>query len=84
MATWKRTSLGLGEHFDGPLEEAQQRRPQRGLRWLELLLTIVGVLCLGYFLYAHAEARRPRRADRGRRQDRRSDASRFRGSECQP
>jgi sortase A len=55
MATWSRTSLGPGDHFDGPLVERKRGRPL--LRWLERLLIIVGVVCLGYFVYSYAEAR---------------------------
>lgn len=54
MATWSRTSLG--DHFDGPLVE-RKRRGRRLRRWLERLLIIVGVVCLGYFLYSYVEAR---------------------------
>ena len=55
MSTWNRINLGLVQHFDGPIVE---RRPRpRTRRWLERLLIAVGVLCLGYFLYAYAEAR---------------------------
>jgi len=56
MATWSRTSLGLGDHFDGPLVE-RKRRGRRLRRWLERILIIVGVVCLGYFLYSYVEAR---------------------------
>lgn len=34
-----------------------RRRPSRAGRWLERLLVLVGVICLGYFLYSYAEAR---------------------------
>ena len=56
MATWSRNSLGLVEHFDGPLVE-RTRRGRHLRRWLERLLIIVGVVCLGYFLYSYVEAR---------------------------
>jgi sortase A len=56
MSTWSRTSLGLRQHYDGPLEEPIRRRG-RGLRWLERFLVITGVTCLGYFVYTYSEAR---------------------------
>ena len=56
MATWSRTSLGLGDHFDGPLVE-RNRRGRRLGRWLERLLLTIGVVCLGYFVYTYLEAR---------------------------
>jgi sortase A len=56
MATWSRTSLGLGDHFDGPLVE-RNRRGRRLRRWLERLLITIGVVCLGYFVYSYVEAR---------------------------
>lgn len=56
MSTWSRTSLGLIEHFDGPLQE-RDRRGVRARRWLERLLSAVGVLCLGYSVYVYGEAR---------------------------
>jgi sortase A len=56
MSTWNRTSLGLIEHFDGPFDERDRRR-SRARRWVERFLVVVGVVCLGYSLYAYAEAR---------------------------
>jgi len=29
---------------------------RRGHRWLERILLLIGVICLGYFLYTYAEA----------------------------
>jgi sortase A len=41
----------------GPLPpHAHRRRSRRGLRWLERLLLIVGIACLGYYGYVSAEA----------------------------
>jgi sortase A len=41
----------------GPLPpHAHRRSSRRGLRWLERLLLIVGIVCLGYYGYVSAEA----------------------------
>ena len=46
---------------DGPdipfADMERLRRRKRLWRWLERLLIVVGVLCLGYFLYGYGEAR---------------------------
>ena len=56
MATWNRISLGLVEK-DGPISEPPSRRTRRARLWLERLLIVVSVLCLGYFIYSYGEAR---------------------------
>src|SRR5215217_6136972 len=56
MRTWNRTNPALVDHFDGPLEPRRRRR-LRARRWAERLLIAIGVLCLGYFIYAYGEAR---------------------------
>src|SRR5215212_956810 len=46
------------ELADGGLAPRRRRvRARRALRWSERLLIVVGVLCLGYVVYAQAEAR---------------------------
>lgn len=57
MSTWNRNSLRLRER-DGDPDIPPARRRRRGARrWLERVLIVLGVLCLGYFLYGYAEAR---------------------------
>jgi sortase A len=57
VSTWNRNSLRLRER-DGDPDIAPARRRRRGARrWLERVLIVLGVLCLGYFLYGYAESR---------------------------
>jgi len=56
MSIWKPTSRRRAP-FDGPLDDRYERRPPRASRWLERLLIIVGIVCLGYYGYVYAEAR---------------------------
>ena len=57
MSTWNRNSLRRRER-DGDPDVTPVRRRRRGAyRWLERILIVVGVLCLGYFLYGYGEAR---------------------------
>jgi sortase A len=54
MGTWRPiTLLPIDER--GPLPPHASPPPRRGLRVLERLLLVVGVLCLGYFGYVSAE-----------------------------
>ena len=54
MSTWSRNRLI--ERDGDPDITPPTRRARHGHRWLERILVIVGVLCLGYFLYSYAEA----------------------------
>jgi sortase A len=57
MNTWNRTR-SAPQHLDGPLEGATgATRRARAYQWLERLLILVGVVCLGYFAYVYVEAR---------------------------
>lgn len=56
MSIWKPTSRPRAP-FDGPLDDRDERRPVRASRWLERLLILIGIVCLGYFGYVYAEAR---------------------------
>jgi sortase A len=54
MGTWRPiTLIPIDER--GPLPPHASPPPRRGLRLLERLLLVVGVLCLGYFGYVSAE-----------------------------
>ena len=54
MATWRPiTLLPIDER--GPLPPHASPPPRRGLRLLERLLLIVGIICLGYYGYVSAE-----------------------------
>lgn len=54
MATWRPiTLLPIDER--GPLPPHASPPPRRGLRLLERLLLIVGIVCLGYYAYVSAE-----------------------------
>ena len=57
MATWRPVTLTLGNEW-GPLppHATPPRRPHAGLRWLERLLLVIGVVCLGYYGYVSAES----------------------------
>ena len=54
MATWRPITL---THTDdlGPLPPHSNPRPHRGLRLLERLLLLIGIVCLGYYIYVTAE-----------------------------
>ena len=55
MATWRPISLTLADER-GPLPpHADPPRSHRGLRLLERLLLIIGIVCLGYYGYVSAE-----------------------------
>ena len=58
MSTWNRNSLRLRERDGDPdvTPVNRRRNRHRARRWLERILIVVGVLCLGYFLYGYAEA----------------------------
>ncbi|HEY3157955.1 MAG TPA: class D sortase [Vicinamibacterales bacterium] len=56
MSTWS-PSRRLIERDGDPDLAPPRRRPSRARRWLERLLVLLGVICLGYFLYSYAEAR---------------------------
>ena len=55
MATPNTIRLELDDRGLAPSRRAGSRR--RRLRWLERLLILVGVVCVGYFFYTYAEAR---------------------------
>lgn len=55
MATWRPIIPAPADHR-GPLPpHASRRRRQRGPVWLERLLLVVAVACLGYYTYISAE-----------------------------
>ena len=56
MSTWSRNRLRLIERDGDPDITPPARRVRRGHRWLERILLLIGVICLGYFLYTYAEA----------------------------
>ena len=60
MATWNRIRPGRGEK-DGDPDLTPALTPGRGAlrprRWLERILILTGVLCLGYYLYGYVETR---------------------------
>jgi len=54
MATWRPVTLALSNQW-GPLPPHAEP-PRRGpLRWLERLLLVIGIACLGYYGYVSAE-----------------------------
>lgn len=55
MATWRPVTLALSNEW-GPLppHAAPPPRPS-ALRWLERLLLVIGIACLGYYGYVSAE-----------------------------
>lgn len=58
MATWRLITPAPADDR-GPLPphaSPAPRRPRRGLVWLERILLVVGVVCLGYYTYVSAEA----------------------------
>jgi sortase A len=56
MATWRPVRLTPNDGW-GPLPPHATPPPRRGvLRWLERLLLVFGILCLGYYGYVSAEA----------------------------
>jgi sortase A len=56
MATWRPITLTLTDDL-GPLPpHASPARPRRGLRLLERLLLLIGIVCLGYYGYVIAES----------------------------
>ena len=58
MSTWSRNNkLRLIERDGDPDIPPPPRRASRARRWLERLLVVLGVVCLGYYLYSYAEAR---------------------------
>ena len=57
MSIWSRNRLRLTERDGDPDVPPPRRRASRARRWLERLLVLTGVICLGYFLYTYAEAR---------------------------
>src|SRR5687767_11059826 len=54
MGTWRPTTL-LPIDERGPLPPHASPAPRRGLRVLERLLLLIGIVCLGYFGYVSAE-----------------------------
>jgi sortase A len=54
MGTWRPTTL-IPIDERGPLPPHASPPPRRGLRLLERLLLVVGLVCLGYFGYVSAE-----------------------------
>jgi sortase A len=57
MATWRPIRLSLTDRW-GPLPpHADGRPPRRGLARLERLLIVIGVICLGAWMYVSLEAR---------------------------
>jgi sortase A len=57
VSTWNRNSFPPLERDGDPDIATSRRRWRRARRWLERLLVLVGVLCLGYFLYGYVETR---------------------------
>lgn len=57
MDTWHRDMKTPTDAW-GPLPPHAEppRRPRRMLRWLERLLLVVGIVCLGYYTYVSAES----------------------------
>ena len=58
MATWRLITPAPADDR-GPLPphaSPAPRRPRRALAWLERILLVVGVVCLGYYTYVSAEA----------------------------
>ncbi|HKC58207.1 MAG TPA: class D sortase [Vicinamibacterales bacterium] len=55
MSTWSRNRLRRIERDGDPDVTPPRRRTSRVRRWLERLLVLIGVVCLGYFLYAYVE-----------------------------
>jgi sortase A len=56
MATPNTIRLELDDRGLAPSSRAGRSRRKR-LRWLERLLILVGIVCVGYFVYTYAEAR---------------------------
>lgn len=55
MATWRPVTLSLSDRW-GPLPPHAAPPPRRrALRWLERLLLVIGIVCLGYYGYVAAE-----------------------------
>jgi len=54
MSTWNRISLHLTD-ADGPF--INRPRPPRVGRWIERILVVIGLVCLGYLLYVYGEER---------------------------
>ena len=59
MGTWRRVTLTPNDGW-GPLppHATPSRTPpgRRALRWLERLLLVIGIACIGYYVYVSAEA----------------------------
>lgn len=56
MATPSPIRLELDDHGLAPARRGAPLRRQR-MRWAERLLLLIGVICVGYFLYVNVEAR---------------------------
>jgi sortase A len=56
VSTWSQNRLRLIERDGDPDITPPARRVRRGHRWIERILLLIGVICLGYFLYTYAEA----------------------------
>jgi sortase A len=56
MATPSPIRLELDDHGLAPAKRGVPLRRQR-MQWAERLLLLIGVICVGYFLYVHVEAR---------------------------
>ena len=54
MATWRPVTLTLGNEW-GPLPPHAEPPRRSPLRWLERLLLVIGIVCLGYYGYVSAE-----------------------------
>lgn len=54
MATWRPVTLSLGNAW-GPLPPHATPPRRHSLRWLERLLLVIGIVCLGYYGYVSAE-----------------------------
>ena len=55
MATWRPVTLTPNDGW-GPLPPHATPPRRRRMRWLERVLLIVGIVCLGYYGYVSAEA----------------------------
>jgi sortase A len=56
VSTWSRNRPRGIERDGDPDATPPRRRTSRARRWLERLLVLIGVVCLGYFLYVYVEA----------------------------
>ena len=55
MATWRPVTLTPNDGW-GPLPPHATPPPRRTLRWLERVLLVIGIVCLGYYGYVSAES----------------------------